>query len=221
MSGRCHLYEGYTYDQVTLPVRMMRALGAQLLIVSNASGGLNPQFRGGDLMVIADHINFLFGFGHPRVTGPREPDPGEIPLAERGIAGRVTPARSRFMGGSGWCYDSGLIDQALGIARRGDFVAHRGIYVAVPGPNYETRAEYRLFRRMGGDAVGMSTVPEAVTAAQLGMRVLALSMITNVALPDALRKTEADEVVALAARAEPQLSQIVLGIADLSTACPP
>jgi purine-nucleoside phosphorylase len=214
MSGRCHLYEGYTFDEVTLPVRVMRALGARLLMVSNASGGLNPRFQGGDLMVIADHVNFMFGSGHPQVMSQREQGRGTTTLAERGFVSRGPATPSRHGSACGWCYDSGLIDQALRIARRGDFVAHRGVYVAVSGPNFETRAEYRLFRRLGGDAVGMSTVPEALTAAQLGMRVLALSMITNVALPDAPRKTEAHEVVALAAQAEPHLSQIVLGIAE-------
>lgn len=212
MAGRCHLYEGYSYDQVTLPVRVMRALGAEILIVSNASGGLNPGYRGGDIMVMTDHLNFMFGVHRPAGLFSRGMASPEGPLAE-------PDSTDAWMAGSsgdvrcGWCYDSEFIDAALAIARQDGFRAHRGVYVAVTGPNYETRAEYRMFRRIGGDAVGMSTVPEVLTAASLGMRVLGLSMVTNVALPDSPEKVDPQDVVEWAARAEPHLCRIVEGVA--------
>jgi purine-nucleoside phosphorylase len=201
MAGRCHLYEGYSWEQVTLPVRVMRALGAELLIVSNASGGLNPSYRGGDIMIMADHLNLLLG-----LQGVCASDVvSNTPLADPVV-------RARGSSPYGWCYDAGLIEESLRIARAEAIRAHCGTYVAVPGPNYETRAEYRLFRGLGGDAVGMSTVPEVLTAASLGMRVLGLSMVTNVAIPDAPEKVEAQDVVELASRAEPHLCSIIRGI---------
>lgn len=218
MAGRCHLYEGYSFDQVTFPVRVLGALGVTTLVVSNASGGLNPAFRGGDIMVVADHINFMAGVGGPRFRGgvhnmPRAGSASRTPVP--GSSSSCPPCDSPRSSARhcGWCYDARMLEQALNIARREGIPAHQGVYVAVPGPNFETRAEYRMFRRIGGDAVGMSTVPEVLTAAALGMRVLALSMVTNVALPDAPRKVDPHEVVDLAARAEPQLCKIVLGIA--------
>ena len=217
MAGRCHLYEGYSFDQVTLPVRVLGALGVKILVVSNASGGLNPAYRGGDIMVMADHINFMASVGGLRFGGGigGAPHSAMTGLSMRGDGcshPRCAPARLTNRG-CGWCYDDRLIEQTLSIGRREGFAVHPGVYVAVPGPNFETRAEYRMFRRIGGDAVGMSTVPEVLTAASLGMRVLALSMVTNVALPDAPRKVDPQEVVELAARAEPNLCKIVLGIA--------
>jgi purine-nucleoside phosphorylase len=191
MEGRFHLYEGYPLKQVTLPVRVMKALGIELLIVSNASGGMNPHFTAGDIMVIEDHINLmgdnpLIGINDDRL-GPRFPD-------------MSCP------------YDPDLIDRALAIARRADFLAHRGVYIALSGPNYETRAEYRMLRRLGGDVVGMSTVPEVIVAVHAGLRVLALSAVTNVCLPDALGKTDGAAVVDAAQIAEPKMRKIVLGI---------
>jgi purine-nucleoside phosphorylase len=193
MEGRSHLYEGYSADEVTFPVRVMRAMGAELLIVSNASGGLNPLYASGDVMVVADHINLMFRC--PAVADSDEQRPNER-------SGRYGAA----------LYDPALVERSLEIARRENFVAHRGVYVAVTGPNYETRAEYRFLRRIGGDVVGMSTVPEVLVAAQLGMRVLALSTVTNVARPDAPRTVKAAEVVSVAEHAEPNLRKIVLGI---------
>jgi purine-nucleoside phosphorylase len=188
--GRCHRYEGYSRDELTLPVRVAAQLGARHLVVTNASGGLDPKFAGGDILLIDDHVDLMFG----RTTA----------------TGRAPELRSY--------YDASHIQRALAIARRENFVAHRGVYVALAGPNYETRAEYRYLRQIGGDAVGMSTVPEVLAAAACGLRVLALSVITNVARPDAPRKTTAEEVVAIAHRAEPKLRQIVAGvIADLAT----
>ncbi|HIQ21699.1 MAG TPA: purine-nucleoside phosphorylase [Planctomycetes bacterium] len=191
MEGRFHAYEGYSYGQITFPVRVMKALGASLLIVSNASGGLNPQFARGDIMVIEDHINLmngnpLIGVNDDRL-GPRFPD-------------MIQP------------YDPELIDESLRVARREDFVAHKGVYVAVTGPNLETRAEYRFLRIIGADAVGMSTVPEVLVAVHGGMQVLGLSIITDMCLPDALQPVRIEEILATAAEAEPKLRKIVLGV---------
>ncbi|HID77246.1 MAG TPA: purine-nucleoside phosphorylase [Planctomycetaceae bacterium] len=191
MEGRFHAYEGYSYGQITFPVRVMKALGASLLIVSNASGGLNPQFARGDIMVIEDHINLmngnpLIGVNDDRL-GPRLPD-------------MIQP------------YDPELIDESLRVARREDFVAHKGVYVAVTGPNLETRAEYRFLRIIGADAVGMSTVPEVLVAVHGGMQVLGLSIITDMCLPDALEPVRIEEILATAAEAEPKLRKIVLGV---------
>ena len=191
MRGRCHLYEGYSHDQVTHPVRVMRELGATTLIVSNASGGINPQFQSGDLMAIDGHVNLMgrHGLARTRVSQP--------------IEGRTNDSP----------YDSNLIDCALSVARRENIVCHRGVYVAVSGPNYETRAEYRFFRTIG-DTVGMSTVPEVLTAAACGMSVLAISTITNVAKPDAPQEVDANDVVNIATHAEPRLRRIVLGVLE-------
>jgi purine-nucleoside phosphorylase len=193
MEGRFHVYEGYTYQQVTFPVRVMRALGAELLIVSNAAGGLNPHYSRGDIVVIEDHINLMNG--NPLIgpnddrLGPRFPD-------------MCQP------------YDKHLIDRALEIARKENFVAHKGVYIAVTGPNLETRAEYRFMRLIGADVVGMSTVPEVIVAVHGGMRVLGLSVVTDMCLPDALQPINLDEILATAAAAEPKLVKIVLGILE-------
>jgi purine-nucleoside phosphorylase len=191
MEGRFHAYEGYSYAQITFPVRVMRALGADLLIVSNACGGMNPQYAQGDIMVIEDHINLmngnpLIGVNDDRL-GPRFPD-------------LSAP------------YDRVLIDRALEIARRENFTAHKGVYVAVTGPNLETRAEYRFLRLIGADVVGMSTVPEVIVAVHAGMRVLGLSIVTDMCLPDALKPASIHEILATAAGAEPKLRKIVLGV---------
>jgi purine-nucleoside phosphorylase len=194
MEGRFHLYEGYSLQQITFPVRVMKALGVELLIISNASGGLRPHYVPGDILVIDDHINLMMA--NPLVGAFDEQ------------LGRRFPDLSRP-------YDPQLIRQALRIARRENFVAHQGVYVAVSGPNYETRAEYRFLRRIGGDVVGMSTVPEVIVAKDVGLRVLALSVITNVCRPDALTTTDGDSVVASARSAEVKLRKIVLGILNV------
>ncbi|MCR4413569.1 MAG: purine-nucleoside phosphorylase [Thermoguttaceae bacterium] len=191
MEGRFHAYEGYSYRQITFPVRVMRALGADLLIVSNACGGMNPRYGLGDIVVIEDHINLmngnpLIGVNDDRL-GPRFPD-------------MSAP------------YDRRLIDKAIQIARREDFVAHKGVYVAVTGPNLETRAEYRFLRAIGADVVGMSTVPEVLVAVHAGMRVLGLSVVTDMCLPDCLKPAAIDEILSVAAGAEPKLRKIVLGV---------
>lgn len=190
MEGRFHFYEGYSAEQTTLPVRIVRQLGAELLIVSNASGGINPQFRSGDLMVMADHINLMGSRTAQLAEDARVPS----------RRGRASP------------YDPSLIELAQAVGRRHGFACHRGVYVSVLGPNYETRAEYRFMRRIGGDVVGMSTVPEVLVAAQLGMRVLALSTVTNVFRSGAAVEVDAHEVIDIAAAAEPRLRQIVLEV---------
>jgi purine-nucleoside phosphorylase len=188
MEGRQHAYEGYPLQQITLPVRVLKRLGADLLIVTNACGGLNPQYRTGDLMVIEDHINLLgdnplIGINDERL-GPRFPD----------MSAPYTP---------------GLIDAALAVARRENFVAHKGVYVAVTGPNLETRAEYRFLRTIGADVVGMSTVPEVLVAVHAGMRVLGISVITDMCLPDALEVATVEHILATARAAEPKLRSII------------
>lgn len=189
MEGRQHAYEGYPLQQITFPVRVLQRLGAELLIVTNACGGLNPQFRSGDLMVIEDHINLLgdnplIGINDERL-GPRFPD----------MSAPYTPA---------------LIDDALAVARRENFVAHRGVYVAVTGPNLETRAEYRFLRTIGADVVGMSTVPEVLVAVHAGLRVLGISVITDMCLPDALEVATVEHILATARSAEPKLRSIIV-----------
>jgi purine-nucleoside phosphorylase len=191
MEGRFHPYEGYGLAEITLPVRVMKALGAELLIVTNACGGMNPHYAKGDIMVIDDHINLLgsnplVGINDERL-GPRFPD----------------MARP---------YDPELIERALAIARRENFVAHKGVFVAVLGPNLETRAEYRFLRMIGADVVGMSTVPEVIAAVHCGLRVLGLSIVTDVCFPDALVPVDVHEIIAAANAAEPKLRKIILGI---------
>ena len=191
MEGRVHGYEGYPLSRVTFPVRVMKALGIQLLIVTNACGGLNPQFASGDIMVIEDHINLmganpLIGINDDRL-GPRFPD-------------MSCP------------YDPQLIERGLELARRANIVAHRGVFVAVMGPNLETRAEYRFLRMIGADVVGMSTVPEVIVAAHAGLRVMAFSIVTDMCLPDALRPANIEEIVAVANTAEPKLRTLITGI---------
>jgi purine-nucleoside phosphorylase len=193
MQGRFHCYEGYSAERATFPVRVMIAMGIELLIVSNAAGGLNPNFACGDVMVIDDHINLLnrnplVGVNDDQL-GPRFPDMGAP-------------------------YDRRLGDQALAIARREDFVCHRGVYVAMLGPTYETRAEIRMLRYIGGDAAGMSTVPEAIVAIHAGVRVLGLSTITNICSPDKQVTTSGHEVVATAETARGKLQAIVSGVID-------
>jgi purine-nucleoside phosphorylase len=191
MQGRFHCYEGYSAERATFPVRVMNALGIKLLIVSNAAGGLNPNFACGDVMVIDDHINLLnrnplVGVNDDQL-GPRFPD-------------MSAP------------YDRRLGNQALGIARTENFVCHRGVYVAMLGPTYETRAEIRMLRYIGGDAAGMSTVPEVIVAAHAGLRVLGLSTITNICSPDKQVITSGHEVVATAESARGKLLAIVSGV---------
>jgi purine-nucleoside phosphorylase len=188
MEGRFHFYEGYPLKQITLPVRVMKDLGAEMLVVSNACGGLNPYYRNGDIMVIEDHINLmgdnpLIGINDDRL-GPRFPDMCE-PYCQR------------------------LVDRALAVARREGIVAHKGVFVAVAGPNLETRAEYRFLRTIGADAVGMSTVPEVITAVHCGLKTVGFSVITDMCLPDALEPADVQKIIAVANAAEPKLRILV------------
>ncbi len=193
MEGRHHMYEGYPLKQVTLPIRVFKEMGASLLIASNAVGGLNPFFQCGDIMVIDDHINLmgdnpLIGINDDRL-GPRFPD-------------MSAP------------YDQKLGDYALEVARKENFAAHKGVFVGVAGPNLETRAEYRFLRQIGSDAVGMSTIPEVIVAVHAGLRSVALSVITDMCLPDALKPANVEEIIAIANEAEPKLRVIVKGILE-------
>jgi purine-nucleoside phosphorylase len=188
MEGRFHVYEGYTAAQVTLPIRVMKELGCRYLIVSNAAGGLNPLHHKGDLVVIEDHINLmavnpLVGPNDDRL-GPRFPD-------------MIEP------------YDKGLQHLALNAALEENIVAHRGVFVAVVGPNLETRAEYRFLRGIGADTVGMSTVPEVLVAVHAGLKVLGFSIITDMCLPDSLQPVSLEEIIAVAQEAEGKLRKIV------------
>jgi purine-nucleoside phosphorylase len=188
MEGRFHFYEGYTLRQITLPVRVFKALGCEVLVVSNACGGLNPQFAKGDLMVIEDHINLmgdnpLIGPNDDRL-GPRFPDMCEP-------------------------YDRGLIALARRLALEERIVCHQGVFVAVPGPNLETRAEYRFLRGGGADVVGMSTVPEVIVGVHSGLRNLGFSVITDMCLPDALAPVSLEEIIAVANEAEKKLRVLV------------
>lgn len=191
MEGRFHMYEGYPLKQITLPVRVMKALGAGLLVVSNACGGMNPYYKSGDIMLIEDHINLLgdnplIGINDDRL-GPRFPDMCEP-------------------------YDQKLVDRALAVARRENIVAHKGVFVAVAGPNLETRAEYRFLRMIGADVVGMSTVPEVIVAVHAGMRVVGFSVVTDMCLPDCLEPADVPKIIATANAAEPNLCKLVMGV---------
>jgi purine-nucleoside phosphorylase len=193
MQGRFHRYEGYSLQAVTFPVRVMRALGARTLVVSNACGGLNPLWSAGDLMLIADHINLLgdsplIGPNDNRL-GPRFPDLSEP-------------------------YDTRLRAIARDVASDRRITLREGVYVAVAGPNLETRAEYRFLRAIGADVVGMSTVPEVVVAIHAGMRVLGVSIITDLCLPDALEPATVEQIIGVANRAEPNLTALVRGVME-------
>jgi purine-nucleoside phosphorylase len=188
MEGRLHYYEGHSMADIAFPVRVMHKLGARVLIVSNACGGVNPHFRTGDIMVITDHVNLL---GDNPLRGPHEP----------GLGPRF-PHMAR-------CYDPGLIELACGIALEQRLTLQRGVYLALAGPNLETAAEYRMVRQLGGDVVGMSTVPEVIVARQIGMLVVGFSVITDMGLPDALTAVSLDEVLAAAAGAEPRLTALI------------
>lgn len=193
MQGRFHRYEGYTLQQVTFPVRVMRALGVDTLIVSNACGGMHPEWAAGDLMLISDHINLL---GDSPLIGPNDD--------------RVGP---RFPDMSA-PYDGSLRDLARRTAAELGIPVREGVYVSVAGPNLETRAEYRFLRAIGADVVGMSTVPEVIVAVHAGLRVLGISIITDMCLPDSLEPATLERIVAVANRAEPPLTRLVRGVLE-------
>ncbi|TAE50730.1 MAG: purine-nucleoside phosphorylase [Bacteroidetes bacterium] len=188
MQGRLHFYEGYTMQEITFPIRIMKMLGIHTLFISNASGGLNPDYRNGDLMVLDDHISLQYAnpLTGPNLSefGPRFPDMSEP-------------------------YDRELSSRALEIGLERGYRVHKGVYVAVSGPNLETRAEYRFLRRIGADVVGMSTVPEVIVARHMGLRVCAISVITDQGDPDNLKPVTLEEVIAVASEAEPKLTDIM------------
>ena len=193
MQGRFHRYEGYDLQQVTFPVRAMHALGARTLIVSNACGGMNPLWAPGDLVLLSDHINLL---GDNPLVGPNDE--------------RLGP---RFPDMSA-PYDPELRTLARAAALELGIPLREGVYAAVPGPNLETRAEYRMLRMAGADVVGMSTVPEVIVANHQGMRTLGISIITDQCLPDALEPADIGRIIETAARAEPQLTRLVTTITE-------
>ncbi len=188
MQGRLHYYEGYSMQQITLPVRVMKMLGIKTLFVSNASGSLNPDFKRGDLMVIEDHINLqpqnpLTGRNEAEL-GPRFPDMSQP-------------------------YKRGLTDKALQIAKANNITCHKGVYVAVTGPNLETKAEYRYLRIIGGDAVGMSTVPEVIVASHMGLTVFAISVLTDEGFLEDLKPVSVEDILDVAKEAEPKMTLIL------------
>lgn len=188
MQGRFHFYEGYTMRQVTFPVRVMKLLGIQQLFISNAAGGLNPEYKIADLMILNDHINLqpdnpLTGPNHNSL-GPRFPDMYQA-------------------------YNKEQITIALNIAETMKCNVHQGVYAAVSGPNLETPAEYRYLHIIGADAVGMSTVPEVLVARQMSIPVFAVSVITDLCYPGAIEEVNIEKVLAAAAKAEPYLMELM------------
>jgi len=191
LQGRFHLYEGYLPRDVTFPVRVLGALGINTLLISNAAGGMNPHYRKGDLMMLSDHINFQGS--NPLVGpnfdewGPRFPDMSEP-------------------------YDRELRSLTEKLALEDSIKLHQGVYVAVEGPNLETKAEYRFLRMIGADVVGMSTVPETIVARHMDMRVMAISVITDECFPDSLEPVSLSEVLAAAEKAEPDLTRLMTAV---------
>ncbi len=191
MEGRFHYYEGWSLQDIVYPVRVMKLLGIEYLIISNAAGGLNPLFDLGDIMLIDDHINFmgvnpLIGQNDDRI-GPRFPDMSQP-------------------------YYKKLISLAEQVALEEKIAVKKGVYIGVSGPNLETRAEYRFFRMIGADAVGMSTVPEVIAAVHCGLKVLGISVITDMCLPDALEEACVEKIIAVANAASPKLLSLVKGV---------
>jgi purine-nucleoside phosphorylase len=191
MNGRFHIYEGYTITEITLPIRVMASLGIQYLFISSAAGGLNPQFKPGDLMLVLDHINLT---GNNPLIGRNEEDSG-----------------SRFPDMS-QAYDRGLISLARENAIRQGIKINSGVYIGITGPSFETPAETRFFRNIGCDAIGMSTVNEVIEAVHSGLRVLAVLAITNVNIPDCMHHTSIEEVMSTADKASSQLARLFASI---------
>lgn len=188
MQGRFHYYEGYTMQQVTFPVRVMKLLGIQKLFVSNASGGLNPAFKESDLMIINDHISLFLPAN---------------PLIGKNIMGDRFPDMSEP-------YNANMIENALSIAQKHEINnIHTGVYVSVTGPTLETKAEYRMLRLLGADAVGMSTVPEVIVAHQMEIPVFGISVITDMGIPEILQKADINKILAAAYKAEPSMTLLI------------
>ncbi|EOZ99819.1 Purine nucleoside phosphorylase [Indibacter alkaliphilus LW1] len=188
MQGRFHYYEGYSMKEVTFPVRVMKKLGIKHLFVSNAAGGLNPEYKIGELMIINDHIDLF----------PENPLRGKN-LEEFGVR---FPDMSEP-------YDQSLITSALDIAKRDSMNVHQGVYAAVQGPNLETKAEYKYLRTIGADAIGMSTIPEVIVARHMELPVFAISAITDLCSPGNIKKVKIEEVLVAAAKAEPGMGLII------------
>lgn len=193
MKGRVHYYEGYSMQEVTFPIRVLRALGCSRLIITSAVGGLSPSFRLGDLFVTTDHINMmgdnpLIG-PNDESLGPRFPDMSEP-------------------------YDQDMVQRIETLALQYQIPLRKGVFVAVAGPNLETRAEYRFLRWIGADVVGMSLIPEDIVAVHGGMKVAAISVITDLGLPDALEPVDISRIVAVAEQASPKLSKLVVGLIE-------
>jgi len=188
MQGRFHYYEGYSAQQITLPVRVMKYLGIKLMIVSNACGGLNPFFSAGDLVIITDHINLLpdnpLRGPNDESIGPRFPDMYNT-------------------------YDKEYVKLAEQVALEEKIPVRKGVYASVQGPNLETGAEYRFLRIIGADVVGMSTVPEVIVARHMGLKVIGISVVTDMGLPDALKPCSLKEIIETANRAEPNLTRLI------------
>ncbi len=188
MQGRFHYYEGYSMQQITYPIRLMKFLGIKTLVISNAAGGMNPLFRKGDIMIMDDHINLL---GDNPLIGPNEND-----------LGPRFPDMSEP-------YSNRLIACAEEIAREHKIKIQRGVYVAVSGPNLETRAEYRFLRNIGADVVGMSTIPEVIVARHMDLEVFGVSVITDECFPDALQPADIDDIIRTANEAQPELTLLM------------
>lgn len=189
MEGRFHYYEGYSLRQVTFPIRVMKAMGADTLVLTSAAGGINPQYSLADIVILEDHINLmpdnpLRGINDDRL-GPRFPDMSEP-------------------------WNRELIEKARRIALNLGISAHKGVLVAVPGPNLETRAEYRMLRLMGADIVGMSTVPECIAAAHAGLRCVGFSIVTDMCLPDALEPADISRILKVAAQGGERLERLLV-----------
>jgi purine-nucleoside phosphorylase len=193
MQGRFHFYEGYSMEQITLPVRVMRFLGAKILIVSNAAGGLNPNFRRGDIMLIVDHINLL---GQNPLIGPNDDS-----------IGPRFPDMSEP-------YSKELINLAMQAALDNKIRVERGVFAAMSGPSLETRAEYRFLRQIGADAIGMSTVPEDIVAVHMGMKVCGFSVITDECFPDSLAPADVNEIIRVAKETEPKLTKLMKTVVE-------
>jgi len=191
MQGRFHLYEGHTPQQVVFPVRVMKALGIETLIVTCATGGLNFRYRAGDLMLISDHINMM---GANPLVGPNDPDLGD---------------RFPVMYGA---YRPELIALAREVATAQGLYVHEGVYAAISGPAFLTKAELRFLTRIGADSVGMSTVPEAIAATHAGIKVLGIATVSDMAIPDAGHHASEDEILEVARRVGPTLEQLVRGV---------
>ncbi len=191
--GRFHAYEGYDYREITLPVRLAARLGVGELVISNACGGMNLELSRGELLVLEDHIDLLPGnpLTGPNIDewGPRFPD-------------LSAP------------YDPAMISRLLEIAQEEDIAARPGVYVAVSGPNLETRAEYRLLRHLGADVVGMSTVPEVIVGIHEGLRIAAISVVTDLCDPDSLEPVSVEDILQVAATAEPKLTKMVIRLLE-------